>query len=1081
MLAAVVAGAAGCGAGSPAAAGGPGAGRLVVRGTGDAPVPLGSPGGAPTVIGREEGCAVRFPQDEKAVSRRHAEVSVDAHGRVVMVPLGVNGVKVNGQSIRRGSPHVLRHGDVLAVQFSGGVRHIVFEAASIKDDASPTLVMQAQRSPLGVASNSGVGTTAPALVGKSPAGRRSSLGRAGKENAGGARAPPPPPPPPPLAAALHIKKKAALTAVPAVAPGPAAKAPAQTRRPGLELSVNLLQDTLKGLKKAEPLPVRNSPAGKALKKAREAQPPDYHLELNNAIQKRMLAIKMQRAGGEEATPTKASAPGSPAGTPKSVSKRSSKKRTALKGATPRSGRKHKSVKFQEGLSDSPLGPAIEGVPVSPQGAELPHVNDTASLSQWAFASMVPAAGSEEAATPEFKKPVVPPVVATPYGFPVAATPLAMRAPAPTPSAGGRATGGKAVALEAIEKLADIARFGLGLMRRERAGKDDEDEPHIFATPSLKHRFVEELQRNNDFSPAGVAAAVVAAATPEPAVQDDDTEPLPHIMATPSSRHPYVQELQKAIEFNPVAVAERVIPFSPAVAATAAVAAAATPEPAAQDSGDNDTEPPPHIMATPSSRHPYVQELQKAIEFNPVAVAAAVAAVATPKGTVQGDDAEPLPHIMATPSWQHAFVKELEKANITMTPVGVAGVVKDLEKFSSSMSPQPHVFATPSWKHPWVTALGAGPSTAAPTLPPAAAGVEARVEVDAEADARKARWQERKRLKAKAFVRRAKGFEAMSGHYRRKVQEASRVAHKQENTNRALNKRVKMLEAMLLEKDYELNELMQRQLGNPVRVQAADACAGTTPLPSAKKTVAAVTPVTRCLSVSRKVLKSAEKMRSQAVKSGRVVVIKQVKSSAKEEPCNVVVVCRPKQAEARCPTPSAVAEVPQESTLAQLSPVPMKLRAEDVEVALVDEGAEANIQAEAKVEPDNPPQGEEALSVPSHPEAEAAIQVEREDESEAEEEDDVCYVCGSSSEGSVLLLCDGCDKACHLKCTKPRLRRVPKGDWFCTECKAEKKAAEEATKQAAGPSQPKQATRGKRAVPEPEANPAPSRRSTRSRK
>ena len=1018
MLAAVVAGAAGGGAGSPAAAGGPGAGRLVVRGTGDAPVPLGSPGGAPTVIGREEGCAVRFPQDEKAVSRRHAEVSVDAHGRVVMVPLGVNGVKVNGQSIRRGSPHVLCHGDVLAVQFSGGVRHIVFEAASITDDASPTLVMQAQRSPLGVASNAGVGATAPALVGKSPAGRRSSLGRAGKENAGGARAPTPPPPPPPLAAALHIKKKAALTAVPAVAPGPAAKVPAQTRRPGLELSVNLLQDTLKGLKKAEPLPVRNSPAGKALKKAREAQPPDYHLELNNAIQKRMLAIKMQRAGGEEATPTKASAPGSPAGTPKSVGKRSSKKRTALKGATPRSGRKHKSVKFHEGLSDSPLGPAIEAAPVSPQGAELPHVNDTASLSQWAFASMAPAAGSEEAATPEFKKPVAPPVVATPYGFPVAATPLAMRAPAPTPSAGGRATGGKAVALEAIEKLADIARFGLGLMRREQAGEDDEDEPHIFATPSLKHRFVEELQRNNDFSPAGVAAAVVAAATPEPA---------------------------------------------------------------AQGSGDNDTEPLPHIMATPSSRHPYVQELEKAIAFSPVAVAAAVAAAATPKATAQGDDAEPLPHIMATPSWQHAFVKELEKANITMTPVGVTGVVKDLEKFSSTMSPQPHVFATPSWKHPWVTALGAGPSTAAPTPPPAAAGVEARVEVDAEADARKARWQERKRLKAKAFVRRAKGFEAMSGHYRRKLQEASRVAHKQENTNRALKKRVKMLEAMLLEKDYELNELMQRQLGNPVRVQAADACAGTTPLPSAKKTVAAVTPVTRCLSVSRKVLKSAEKMRSQAVKSGRVVVIKQVKSSTKEEPCNVVVVCRPKQAEVRCPTPSAVAEVPQESTLAQLSPVPMKLGAEDVRVALVEEEAEAIIQAEAEVEPDNSPQDEEALAVPAHPEAEAATQIEREEEAEDEDEDDVCYVCGSSSEGSVLLLCDGCDKACHLKCTKPRLRRVPKGDWFCTECKAEKKAAEEATKQAAGPSQPKRATRGKRAAPEPEANPAPVRRSTRSRK
>merc|ERR1712025_1216934 len=80
--------------------------------------------------------------------------------------------------------------------------------------------------------------------------------------------------------------------------------------------------------------------------------------------------------------------------------------------------------------------------------------------------MAPAAGAQEAATPEFKsRPAAcPPVVATPYGFPVAATPLAMRAPAPTPSAGGLATGGKAVAMEAIEKLAEIARLGFGLMR-----------------------------------------------------------------------------------------------------------------------------------------------------------------------------------------------------------------------------------------------------------------------------------------------------------------------------------------------------------------------------------------------------------------------------------------------------------------------------------------------------------------------------------------------------------------------------------------------------------------------------------------
>ena len=33
----------------------------------------------------------------------------------------------------------------------------------------------------------------------------------------------------------------------------------------------------------------------------------------------------------------------------------------------------------------------------------------------------------------------------------------------------------------------------------------------------------------------------------------------------------------------------------------------------------------------------------------------------------------------------------------------------------------------------------------------------------------------------------------------------------------------------------------------------------------------------------------------------------------------------------------------------------------------------------------------------------------------------------------LLLCDGCDKACHLQCTPEGLTQVPANDWFCAEC------------------------------------------------
>lgn len=50
-----------------------------------------------------------------------------------------------------------------------------------------------------------------------------------------------------------------------------------------------------------------------------------------------------------------------------------------------------------------------------------------------------------------------------------------------------------------------------------------------------------------------------------------------------------------------------------------------------------------------------------------------------------------------------------------------------------------------------------------------------------------------------------------------------------------------------------------------------------------------------------------------------------------------------------------------------------------------------------------------------------------DAEEEEEEDDMCHVCGEADEGDVLLLCDGCDNACHLGCARPVLRRIPKSE------------------------------------------------------
>lgn len=49
------------------------------------------------------------------------------------------------------------------------------------------------------------------------------------------------------------------------------------------------------------------------------------------------------------------------------------------------------------------------------------------------------------------------------------------------------------------------------------------------------------------------------------------------------------------------------------------------------------------------------------------------------------------------------------------------------------------------------------------------------------------------------------------------------------------------------------------------------------------------------------------------------------------------------------------------------------------------------------------------------------------QADEEEEEDTCHVCGEADEGDVLLLCDGCDNACHLGCARPMLRRVPKSE------------------------------------------------------
>ncbi|XP_061168116.1 bromodomain adjacent to zinc finger domain protein 1A-like isoform X2 [Saccostrea echinata] len=46
----------------------------------------------------------------------------------------------------------------------------------------------------------------------------------------------------------------------------------------------------------------------------------------------------------------------------------------------------------------------------------------------------------------------------------------------------------------------------------------------------------------------------------------------------------------------------------------------------------------------------------------------------------------------------------------------------------------------------------------------------------------------------------------------------------------------------------------------------------------------------------------------------------------------------------------------------------------------------------------------------------------------------CRICRRKGDAEQMLLCDKCDRGHHMYCLKPRLKHVPKGDWFCPDCK-----------------------------------------------
>nr|XP_043640227.1 lysine-specific demethylase 5D isoform X2 [Erigeron canadensis] len=66
-------------------------------------------------------------------------------------------------------------------------------------------------------------------------------------------------------------------------------------------------------------------------------------------------------------------------------------------------------------------------------------------------------------------------------------------------------------------------------------------------------------------------------------------------------------------------------------------------------------------------------------------------------------------------------------------------------------------------------------------------------------------------------------------------------------------------------------------------------------------------------------------------------------------------------------------------------------------------------------------------------SEAGQKVETSKVLEEQVYDQICEQCRSGLHAEVMLLCDRCNKGWHIYCLSPPLKRVPPGNWYCSEC------------------------------------------------
>ncbi|XWS65551.1 hypothetical protein CRYUN_Cryun05aG0123300 [Craigia yunnanensis] len=51
---------------------------------------------------------------------------------------------------------------------------------------------------------------------------------------------------------------------------------------------------------------------------------------------------------------------------------------------------------------------------------------------------------------------------------------------------------------------------------------------------------------------------------------------------------------------------------------------------------------------------------------------------------------------------------------------------------------------------------------------------------------------------------------------------------------------------------------------------------------------------------------------------------------------------------------------------------------------------------------------------------------------------LCKICGRSETAQKMLICDNCEEAFHVRCCKPRIKKLPVDEWYCISCMKKKR-------------------------------------------